>query len=831
MPALASLLHKFCSVIDQPIVFVDTNLNVIQTNPVFRKLLKISEKHGEQISLFSLPDGNWNSPELKQMLCEQERTPYGVIASSEIEWTLGECEGETICVMVYSITEFENDEPTQFLLVIRQNSDSPEQRAKQTEIGKLLSQATAIPSPRQYFKQTLELCLFAVGEMTGWPIGHIWFMPEIQNHQLVSSDMWRNSSDRDILPMRKLTQDSIFTAESGFPGMISQARKLLWIENIQELIDPHRQEVMKSMGIRSAIGFPVHVGGQVRAILEFFDTKSAPHSEQIVQLCSQISQLAGRVIERQETTELLREARLTSARATLARSQFLANMSHELRTPMTSILGMLDLSLEEKLPWNVRDNLRTAHNSAQEMLELLNDILDHASLESDRLTLIEQPFRLCELLEQTMAPYVERTTQKGLRWILVVSPDIPDRLVGDAVRLKQVLDYLLDNAVKFTEHGEIEVQVMLDRPCTDDETRLSITIGDTGPGFSTDEMHQLFQGFTQADSSFARRHRGAGLGLAICSALINRLGGDFTIESQVGSGTRSMFTIPLKQQKHYPECLGDGLSKIEVSRENHQTDAPAARSLMILLAEDTPANQKLIESILLKRGHRVSVAANGKEALEQISKTGFDVVIMDLQMPMMDGYQATAAIRDRERQTDRHIPIIALTAHSTASDRNACLEAGMDAYLSKPINVAELIRVTEASAQNSVPRSVEKQGNPQSNGTPDGEFSIDRDSIMKRLGGDEELFRSFIEVFTEDSPAMVQQLRSAIAESNSRLIQRSAHSLRGLAANFNATGVVDLTSKLEQAGKDGDLSEASSLMTQLNEAMEQLRDTLAAYQS
>jgi CheY-like chemotaxis protein/anti-sigma regulatory factor (Ser/Thr protein kinase) len=426
---------------------------------------------------------------------------------------------------------------------------------------------------------------------------------------------------------------------------------------------------------------------------------------------------------------------------------------------------------------------------------------------------------------------VERTSQKGLRWTLAVSPDIPDRLVGDAVRLKQVFDYLLDNAVKFTERGAIEVQVMLDPQSTDDETRLSIVVGDTGPGFSTDEMHQLFQGFTQADSSFARRHRGAGLGLAISSALINRLGGEFAIESQVGIGTRSLFTIPLKRQILHPECSGDGSSTIELSRQDRESEASSFRSLTILLAEDTPANQKLIESILVKRGHRVIVATNGREALEQFSNTRFDVIIMDLQMPMMDGYQATAAIRHLECQTERHIPIIALTAHSTASDREACLKAGMDAYLSKPINVAKLVKATESSVLKSVPRSGGEQWNSPSNGEPSGKTVVDRDSVMKRLGGDEELFRSFIEVFTEDSPAMMQQLRDAVAERNSSLIQRSAHSLRGLAANFNAAGVVELASKLEQAGKDGDLSEANSLMTQLNEAMEQLQETLAMYQS
>ncbi|HSG69834.1 MAG TPA: response regulator, partial [Planctomycetaceae bacterium] len=468
-----------------------------------------------------------------------------------------------------------------------------------------------------------------------------------------------------------------------------------------------------------------------------------------------------------------------------------------------------------------------AHNSAQELLTLLNTILDHASLASETLTLIEQPFRLYELLQKTMAPYVERTTRKGLRWTLEISPDVPDRFVGDAVRLKQVIDHLLDNAVKFTERGAIEIQVTLDQQNSGEETKLSITVGDTGPGFSTEEVHRLFEGFTQADASFARRHRGAGLGLAICTALINRLGGEFAIESQLGVGTRSQFTIPLKRQEYHSESCGDGASIRECSCQDEESATSDFRRLTILLAEDTPANQKLIQSILVKRGHRVMLASNGQEALEHFSKHDFDLIIMDLQMPKLDGYQATEAIRKRETDTQRHMPIIALTAHSGASDRKACLDAGMDAYLSKPINVAELIRVTESLANRAQFASAESV---KAAAADEGVFQLDRDSIMKRLGGDEELFSSFIEVFLEDAPQLIEQVRSGIAEHDSNLVQRSAHSPRGLAANFNAESVIDLAARLENAGKEGNFSEANSLLPQLHHALDHLRETLAACQ-
>jgi two-component system, sensor histidine kinase and response regulator len=253
--------------------------------------------------------------------------------------------------------------------------------------------------------------------------------------------------------------------------------------------------------------------------------------------------------------------------------------------------------------------------------------------------------------------------------------------------------------------------------------------------------------------------------------------------------------------------------------------------LSILLAEDTLANQKVIESILVTRGHQVIVSNNGQEAMDQISSRQFDAVIMDVQMPVMNGYETTAAIRRLERQTLHHVPIIALTAHSTDSDREACLQAGMDAFLTKPINVSELVRITESTVKQVRSSTTGQLRNSTPNDQVAAENVIDRDSIMQRLGGDEELLRSFIEVFFEDSPELMQQLRFAIAEHDANLLQRSAHSLRGLAANFSAAAVVELASGLEKAGKDNDLSEANSLLTQLTDAMHLLHETLAAYQS
>ncbi|HSG70270.1 MAG TPA: GAF domain-containing protein, partial [Planctomycetaceae bacterium] len=294
MPALASLLHEFCAAVDQPIVFVDLNLRVLQTNQAFRDQLHVKADEVEQAPLFSLPDGTWNGPELQRMLCEQERQPYGVFASSEIAWTLGQSTEETVCVSVYFVTEFENDEPTEILIAIRRQTGAQEDSSKLAEIGKLLSQATAIPAPGLYFRQILELCLFAVCEMTGWPIGHFWLIPEEKNKRFVPSDVWRCPENSETSHLRQATRTAGVSSEPGFPEQVVQTRQLIWLDELAHFDDSHRREILQSLGSRTAIGVPVHVGGRARAVLEFFDTKSVPRSTEIVRFCTQICQLAGR---------------------------------------------------------------------------------------------------------------------------------------------------------------------------------------------------------------------------------------------------------------------------------------------------------------------------------------------------------------------------------------------------------------------------------------------------------------------------------------------------------------------------------------------------------
>ena len=384
--------------------------------------------------------------------------------------------------------------------------------------------------------------------------------------------------------------------------------------------------------------------------------------------------------------------------ASRAKSAFLANMSHEIRTPLNGVFGMTELALGTELSSEQREYLETARDSAGTLLGILNDVLDLSKIEAGRLELDPAPLSVRELATESARLIRPQATQKQIAVTCQVDDAVPAMLVGDSIRLRQVLLNLLGNAVKFTSRGSVTVRARLDGPPTEAGVQLRFSVADTGIGIPAEKQSVIFEAFRQADSSTTRQYGGSGLGLAICSRLVELMSGRIWVESEPGKGSTFHFTALLQPM---PEVVGNAPTGVGNLAEAVATasDPFPRRKLAILLAEDNAVNQKVAVRILESRGHVVAVAADGREAVRMAAAKSFDAILMDVHMPDMDGLEATRRIREAERVSGRHVPIVALTACAMAGDREKCLKAGMDGYTDKPINRAKLLAVVEGLAE------------------------------------------------------------------------------------------------------------------------------------
>ncbi|MBW3538808.1 MAG: response regulator [Planctomycetes bacterium] len=918
-PPVGGLLSQYAESIVQtmrePLVILAADLSIVFVNRSFSQHFGVRPKDVVGQKLYDIRGGEWDLPQLRQLL--EEILPRDAeFADFEVQQHFAGLGQRTMMLNARRLRG-EGADRGLLLLVV---SDVSQRRSDEIEQARLA--AIVESSQDAIILQTLE------GTITHW------------NHG--AERIYGFSAEEAIgRPISLITPAECIDQMKEYSGKLRSGKRLRPFETVRMRKDGRKVHVSLTM---SPLADPT---GRVTSI----------------------SNIERDISRRVEMEHELRIARDRAEAATRAQSEFLANISHELRTPMNAIIGMTDLALDEDLAPQVRDYLETARASADVLLELLNEVLDFSKLESGEFDLDLEPFSLSDLLESTIKTLGLRAYEKGLELACDVAPGIPDRLIGDPLRLRQVITNLASNAIKFTDQGEVVVSV---EPMSrlEGELRLKFCVRDTGIGIAPEDQERIFEPFTQADASTTRSYSGTGLGLAIVSQLVLRMGGRVWVESRLGEGSAFHFSVhfgvaaepspPTERQERveqlrdlpvlvvddnetnrrivaralenwsmHPVVATDGKSALRLMREAAdrnrrfplvildalmpemdgftlakeieadprlaeatilmlssadrqafrqrfrdlpigaflekpvtQSDLldtivttlggvplesdefervaeerPPKRRLHVLMAEDTPANQKVVEHILEKRGHQVQVAHNGREVLDLLYEQTFDVVLMDVQMPIVDGFQATAAIRGMTGESWCRIPIVAMTAHAMRGDRERCLAAGMDAYISKPVEAKRLIRTIERIAEPCGPplkSSVEDSDR-------DGELPsrgglrswtnrpVDLSKALDRVGGDESLLKEVAGFFLEDAPLLMQSMETGLEEREARAVERAAHSLRGLASNFEARQTVEVALAIEEASAREDLEAASGRLDRLKCELERVTTALEAF--
>jgi signal transduction histidine kinase/CheY-like chemotaxis protein/HPt (histidine-containing phosphotransfer) domain-containing protein len=484
------------------------------------------------------------------------------------------------------------------------------------------------------------------------------------------------------------------------------------------------------------------------------------------------------------------QAKNEAERASRAKSEFVSRMSHELRTPLNAIIGFAELLGSEPLPPSQKSYVDLINSSGKHLMELINAVLDHAKIEAGSMTLEQIEFDLPKTIDSVRSIVLDQATARGLSFISDIAADLPERIVGDPTRLRQVLINLLVNAVKFTEQGSVELRIAVDNK------QLIFSIRDTGIGMDEENIARLFKPFAQADETITRKYGGTGLGLLISKELIEAMGGTIETESAVGVGTCFWLTLPLVLGKN---------SEVPKQAQREQSSDSIFHLVQgkVLLVDDNRVNQQLGVAMLKRLQLEFDIAENGLIALEKLAGNNFSLVLMDMEMPEMDGLAATREIRRLEAQNTeaRRLPIIAMTANALVEDREQCFAAGMDGYISKPISLKILESEIRRLFSEKSPEIITEADQP----------CFDRARVIEMLD-DEQLFKELADLFISGSAGYQRDLEAAVSAQDCRLIERHAHTLKGLFSTFAADAGEEAARQLEQSAACDDISSCRELV-------------------